>query len=250
MAEVKKKLKVFWTWAWECIKRSFISVIMYIAVSVVLFMVTFQDQKLEDGMTIGRFWWCFGLILAALAYNGFTVWVEGGSGYEMLVAGNMKRISSPTGELKMTSHKEHKEYRIWKGFAIGAVMGVLTLVIGIIWGANQAAINQVLLTENDAVVDAGLRVFVFVCMIVTGWSVLPFMFMNVGGVYISYYLICLLGLLPVAVSGIFYIVGAYARRKKTVARQEAADREAAEQAAKPKKINYGGLPGTKPRKRK
>ena len=47
-----------------------------------------------------------------------------------------------------------------------------------------------------------------------------------------------------------YIVGAYGKRKKRLREQEIADKEAAREANKEKKINYGGLPGTKPKKRK
>ena len=57
-------------------------------------------------------------------------------------------------------------------------------------------------------------------------------------------------LLPILVSGGLYIAGAYGRRNKTIRQQEIAARAAAEEANKPKKINYGGLPGTKPKKKK
>ena len=57
-------------------------------------------------------------------------------------------------------------------------------------------------------------------------------------------------LLPIIVTGVMYIVGAYGKRNKTIRAQELADKAAAVEQAKVKKINYGGLPGTKPRKRK
>jgi hypothetical protein len=46
-----------------------------------------------------------------------------------------------------------------------------------------------------------------------------------------------------------YIAGAYSRRSKRL-RQQRLEDKAVEAANKPKKINYGGLPGTKPKKRK
>ena len=53
-----------------------------------------------------------------------------------------------------------------------------------------------------------------------------------------------------SVSGGLYIAGAYGRRNKTLRQQEIAARAAEAEQSKPKKINYGGLPGTKPKKRK
>ena len=114
MAKVKEKMKEIWTWVWECLKHSFIPLIMYITMSSVLFMFTLNEQEWELGLTTARFWWCFGIIFAVVAYNGFTSFLEGGSGYDMLVAGNLRRNSEG---MKMSSHKEQKEYRAWKGFA-------------------------------------------------------------------------------------------------------------------------------------
>ena len=53
-----------------------------------------------------------------------------------------------------------------------------------------------------------------------------------------------------SVSGGLYIAGAYGRRNKTLRQQEIAARAAEAEQSKPKKINYGGLPGTKPKKRR
>ena len=49
---------------------------------------------------------------------------------------------------------------------------------------------------------------------------------------------------------VMYILGAYGRRNKVIREQEIADKAAKAEAEKVKKINYGGLPGTKPKKRK
>ena len=79
---------------------------------------------------------------------------------------------------------------------------------------------------------------------------MPFYLMNANGLAVSYYWSCLFGVLPILVSGALYIVGAYARRNKALREQRIADAQAEAQANKVKKINYGALPGTKPRKRK
>jgi hypothetical protein len=67
------------------------------------------------------------------------MYAYGGTHYEMLVSGNLKRTS----ELgyRDSKHKEEKEYRAWKGFAVGAFVALFTIVFGIIFGCNQKALS-------------------------------------------------------------------------------------------------------------
>ena len=242
MAKSKSAFGKIWQWVWECFKRSLLPLVMYITSSFVLVVFTFDQQKATDGLTTTRFWLCFGFGLFAVVYGAIMAFVEGGNGYDMLVAGNMKRRVEGGG-LKMSKHKEEKEYRDWKGFAIGGFMAIIPIVTAIVFGCNQTAI--------DAGLKGGaLSVIVLISFFLSGWTILPFYYMNHAGISVSYFLSGLMGLLPVIVSGAFYIIGAYARRNKAIREQELADRAAAAQANKEKKINYGGLPGTKPKKRK
>ena len=73
---------------------------------------------------------------------------------------------------------------------------------------------------KDKLVSSEVRPILVLGMMVWGWANLPFMFANAGGVFVSYYWILLIALLPVIVSGVFYIVGAYARRRKRLDEQE------------------------------
>ena len=82
------------------------------------------------------------------------------------------------------------------------------------------------------------------------WSVIPMYLMNRTGIAISYYVSCVFALIPIAVTGGFYIAGAYARRAKRLREQLIAEKAQKADEEKVKKINYGGLPGTKPKKRK
>ena len=76
--------------------------------------------------------------------------------------------------------------------------------------------------------------------------------MNQAGIAVSYYYSLFLAILPILVTGGVYIAGAYARRNKALRQQHLAElaAKAEEEKKKNKKINYGGLPGTKPKKRK
>lgn len=248
MATFKEKCKNVWLWVWSCIKHSLIPLIMYMTLGAVLFFITYESGW-ESGLTTGRLWLCIGLSLVAIAYNGVIAFVEGGAGYDMLITGNLKRGAMTGQELNMSSHKVQKEYRVWKGFGLGGLVAVITLIVALVLGANQTVIDQMFLVE-DVSVPTVLRIFIMFSMTLWGWAALPFMFSNAGGAFVSYYWIALVGLLPIIVSGVFYIVGAYARRNKKLAARAAEEAALEEEANKPKKVNYGGLPGTKPKKKK
>ena len=261
MANFKKKFKAIMVHVWETIKSSFLAMLFYGIASSICFMGTLNTEwtgPLSDGLTGGRVAWVVIAAIVAAGYNGIVSFANGGKGYEMLVSGNMKRLSAERlgSEMKISAHKECQEYRDWKGFAAGGVVAVFTLLFGILMGANADGINEVLhrltleSTEGLPAINTGTTVIMFVCLLLDGWALIPFVFANLGGATVSYYWGCLFAIIPVAVSGAFYIIGAYAKRSKTVKAQAEADRAAAAEANKPKKINYGGLPGTKPKKKR
>ena len=246
MNKVKEVLKRIWDYVWECFKGSFMSGFTYVLASMILLMLTVKDgAKYSEQMT-----WCVVVIVLALAYNGLLTWNYGATNFEMLVSGNMKRMSMEKfgTEYKISSHKYVKEYRIWKGFAMGAFCVIIPLIAALFFGANAEEINLVALGEGK--MDEGKGIAVLIGLFFSGWTILPFYCMNMAGITVSYYLSLLIAVLPVFVSGGTYIWGAYAKRAKNIRAQELADRAAQAEANKPKKINYCGLPGTKPKKRK
>ena len=245
MAKLKKTMKKIGRQIWELFKSALPAMLMYFCAGSVLMMLTMQDAEAVqwDGTKLA---WSLVCGIVAVAYNGFLGYAQGGTGYEMLVSGNLKRTSANEfGDgYKMSTHKEAREYRTWKGFVIGAFMGLFTIVTGIIFGCNQAMIDGKDLTTAMGVV-------VIVSFLISGWSLLPFYFMNqTPGMSANYFLSCLFAIVPIVVTGVMYIAGAYGRRNKVLREQEIADRAAKAEAEKVKKINYGGLPGTKPKKRK
>ena len=242
MAQFKKKMKKIGRYVWELFKSSLPSLLMYCCAGAVLMMLTMKGEKIV--WTSSKIAWAVVCIAAAATYNALLAWMNGGSQYEMLVSGNIKRSRVDNGSgFKMSAHKEMKEYRAWKGFLLGAITGIWALICGIVLGCNQAAID-------GGIKRGALGWFVIISFFISGWSVLPFYCMNAIGVRVSYFLSCLFALIPVLVTGCFYIAGAYARRNKTLRQQEIAARAAEQIVTKEKKINYGGLPGTKPKKRK
>ena len=244
----KKKMKAFWKTVWECCKRSFASTFMYFCAGTILLMLTMDEDTV--GMDGKRWAWTIVCIVASIAYNAFVTYVTGGDQYEMLVSGNMKRVSAASldGGYKISSHKAEKEYRPWKGFAIGAFLAIPAVLAAIVFGVNQELIDGAATDQGTLSKGLAIAVIVFFCL--AGWAILPFYYSNIAGAGISYFYSLFLALIPIIVTGVMYIAGAYGRRNKRIRAQELADREMARREEKPKKINYGGLPGTKPRKRK
>ncbi len=246
MAKFKDKLKRIGRYIWELFKGSILPSIMYFCASAILVMITMKKEVLWGGKQIA---WTICCIVGAAAYQGLASFANGGSQYEMLVSGNVKRSTYDAygNEYKMSMHKEVKEYRGWKGFAVGGFVALIPVITAIIFGCNQAKIDASEFEGNKA-----LAVFVLIGFFLSGWSILPFYCINATGGSVSYFVSIAFALIPIAVAGGMYIAGAYARRNKNVRLQMLAQKaaEAEEERKSNKKINYGALPGTKPRKRK
>ena len=244
----KEKCKVLWRIVWECFKRSLSSGFTYFCAATILMMLTMKGD-ITSGMTGTRWAWTIVCIVGAVAYNAFVIYFTGGNHYEMLVSGNMKRVSAMNmgSEYKISSYKIEKEYRVWKGFVIGLFVAFFAIVGAIFFEVNATEILK--LGVKDAVLDRSVSIFVLLFFFTAGWALFPFVFANLAGASVSYLFALFLAVIPLLVTGGMYIAGAYGRRGKSIRAQELADRAAAA-AQKPKKINYGGLPGTKPKKRK
>ncbi len=243
MAKVKVALKSAGRQVWEAFKSSFPAGLMYLCAGTVFWMLTMDEENL--GWNNKALIWLIVCVGVAAVYNAFISYAQGGQGYEMLVSGNLKRSSAEKygNGYKISTHKEYKEFRYWRGFLMGSVIGILPVITGIVFAINQEAIDA-------SEMGRGLAIFVLISFFMSGWSVLPFYYLNASGVQVSYLLGCLFGLIPIAITGIFYIVGAYGKRNKNVRKQKIAEQVAQEEANREKKINYGGLPGTKPKKRR
>lgn len=243
MAKAKKVMKTIGRHAWERFKESFPITLMYCCAGSILLMLTMKGEEMK--WDTAKLLWTIVCIVAAAAYNALIAYAIGGKSYEMLVSGNMKRYTAVEygSEYKISAHKEANEYRAWKGFAVGGMISIFTILVAIIFGCNQAAIDA-------KKVETGFVGLMMFCFFLSGWSILPIYFLNMSGYAISYFVSCLFALVPILVSGIMYIVGAYAKRNKAWREREIAEKLAQEEEKKEKKINYGGLPGTKPRKRK
>lgn len=243
----KNKMQKIWAQIWELIKMSLAPAFMYLAMSFILVLLAFGETIKFS--TAGVVWWavCF---LASLGYNGIIAYMQGNAGFEMLVSGNMRRMSemSLEGGYKMSRYREAKEYRAWKGFVSGAFLTIFPMIGSIVFACNQSIIDAVFTQQQTASNPSFGWVFV-IFLLLSGWSNILFLLINSLGFGVSYLYGLFFAVLPLIINGVLYILGAYGKRRKTLREQELRDRASQEQAS-PKKVNYGGLPGTKPKKRK
>ncbi len=241
---MKNKVKGFIRYAWELFKSSMLPSIMYCCMGWILMVIALRGDPVV--WTSTRRIWSVVLILCGAAYHAFAAWACGGSQYEMLASGNLKRASAASGsEYRMSGHKTAKEYRVWKGFAIGGMTSILPMLILVLLACNQEAVHAEKLTK-------GISVLLLIAFFFCNWATIPFYCMNAAGISVSYWVALPLSALPILVGGVMYIVGAYSRRNKNIRLRMLEDKAAEEEAARRAnpKINYGALPGTKPKKRK
>ncbi|MBE5744702.1 MAG: hypothetical protein E7355_01045 [Clostridiales bacterium] len=259
MTEMKKKWKKIGRYIWELVKGALPSCLMFACAGAVLVLVAMRGEVTELRWSNGKVAWTVICLAAGIAYAAAMAFIGGGNGYEMLVTGNVKRMSEK--DMKMSKHVEAKEYRVWKGFVIGGIIALIPLTSGLFFGANQEKVDAMLYDiifdkETGQGASTGFALLVIVSLFLSGLSLMPFFLSNAtiiatyGSARISYYFGCLFALIPIVVVGVMYIVGAYAKRAKNLRKQAIAEASEAAQANREKKINYGALPGTKPKKRK
>ena len=256
MEKVKEICKRVGSQLLDLLKGALMPMFFYGMLSSICFMGTMNEEwtgDVAEGLNGSRIAWVVIIALIAAAYHGVLAYAMGGKGYEMLVSGNLKRRSAQAmgTSMKISSHKEEKEFRYWRGFVTPWIISLLVVVTGLVFGANQTQIDTLLVsTTTEQALPTGLAILFLALLILGGWSIFPFLYFNLGGMSISYYWSIPLAILPIVFSGVFYIVGAYAARGKAVKKQQQADLASQQALEKPKKINYGGLPGTKPKKKK
>lgn len=244
MANFKTKFKFYAGYVWQLIKDALPAAIMYICAGSILMMAAIKVNNNDVRFKDSAMTWSIICLLAAAGYNALLSWANGGQQYEMLVSGNVRRKTEQMyGEgYKISKHKEVKEYRVWKGFVVGGIMSVFSIIVAIVWGVRGTEITA-------RAVEGKIALTEMTGILLSGWSVMPIYYANATGSNISYFVCLAFSVIPVVITSVFYIGGAYARRNKRLREQQIADK-AAEKATQTKKINYGGLPGTKPKKKK
>ena len=160
-------------------------------------------------------------IAGGIFFNAHLLFHFGAAHDDVLRSGILYRKREEEGIAISPDHHVEKEYRPWKGFYIGFLMGLPVIILGILSGALEGT------TAGGYL--AGAFVMLADCAIV------PFTWLrnyvpSMSG--LSLYWTILTIVVPILVSGLFYILGAYRNRRKLAEKEarEAAVKRAAEEA--------------------
>lgn len=204
-----KKGLLFWKIQAECLRRAVTPFIMYIMMSLIMLACqAFGNAVLR--VVLGVF-----CILCGMFFNGHLLYHCGITHYDAYLTGNLHRTNALFGIRSGGDHRTEREYRPYKGFLIGLYVGLPVVILGIVAGFS---------TGGEIALD-----------FVAGWAIIPLQWMRtIGGIEnISAFWSIAFVAIPVAVSGIFYIVGAQIeRRRKELERERA---EAVRKLAEKKK---------------
>lgn len=210
------KAKLFWRTQGECWRRMVTPYIMYLFMSMLLLATqTIENPEL--------FWLrcLLGIvcILIGAAFNAHLAYGTGAMHYDAYLTGCIHRRNREQGIMSGGDHRPEREYAPWKGFYIGVLIGIPVIIF-----AGLACIPSAMNFEFGK----------FMLIMFAGFAIVPVSwivdFTVAPSSYYAYSMFMVL--LPIIVTGVFYILGAYGskRKKRLKEAQEQAVLEAAEKA--------------------
>lgn len=199
--------RLFWRTQWECLQKMLLPALMYMFMSTLLLATQLISAEHLKWLKILLGTIC---ILIGAGFNAHLCFQFGGTHCEAYLAAQAHRESGVSGG----KLRPELEYRPWKGFYIGFLVGVPVIILGTI-AAIPGAMN-------------GWAAVIFVLF--AGWAIMPVSWF--GGTGAMFALSICMIVLPITVSGIFYILGAKYKKKKKLEQEERARRvkEAGEKA--------------------
>lgn len=205
------KAKLFWRTQGECWRRMVTPFLMYLFMSLIAFALQII-KSMWANIIIGSL-----CILAGAAFNAYLCYQYGKQHFDYYLTGALHRKNELFGIRSGGDHCVEKEYRPWKGFYIGFLVGVPVLILGVFAAAFPA--------------DSPVGSFAAVgLLMIASWSILPVSWLrNYAHLSVSFGWSMAFIVLPVLVSGIFYLVGAHKERELKA--MQRARQEAVEEAA-------------------
>ncbi len=201
----------------ECWLRSVTIFILYLMMGIIAFACV------AIGNVALRYLALSACLLIALAYDAFLSFQEGKTHYDALLTGNLHRENVLFGIGSSKEIRTEKEYRFWKGFLIGFYVALPLLLVGAIGGAvtlgNPSAGNS----------------FQFALDFLAGWAMVPVqLLVSAESAAKRLFLSLVMAVVPVVVTGVFYIVGAMKEKRVKDEQRARMERvqELAEQAKK------------------
>lgn len=206
--------QLFWRTQRECWRRMVTPFLMYLFMSLLLLsaqVIPYAWLSVLLGVVC---------ILGGAAYNAHLCYQYGKLHFGELVAGENARRREAAGIDVGIDHRVEREYSAWKGFYIGFLIGVPVILFGCLSGAFYDRIYDGTVTGP---LLGGYSVLALILF--AAWAIMPVLWLRnyvpaMAGLSLYWSLVMIV--LPIVVSGVFYIVGAYSERR---ARDAEADRE-------------------------
>lgn len=157
-------------------------------------------------------------IVAGAAFNAHLIYHRGILHYDAYITGCIHRKNELFGVHSGGDHRSEREFRPWKGFLIGFYVGIPVLVLGLFaalpatWSGGEVAL--VMFAGWAIFPIQWIRAYLFPGQ--SDWAYPP-----VSGGYAM-----LMVLLPILVSGVFYLVGALMQKRRKEQEAERAERVA------------------------
>lgn len=219
------KAKLFWRTQGECWRRMVTPYIMYLFMSMLLLATqTIENPEL--------FWLrcLLGIvcILIGAAFNAHLAYGTGAMHYDAYLTGCIHRRNREQGIMSGGDHRPEREYAAWKGFYIGLLIGIPVVIFAGLSCIPGAIVNS--FGQFFLVMFAGFAIVpVSWCFPIDPETNQSALALHPG--YYAYSM--LMVLLPIIITGVFYIIGAMVekRRKQAISAQEEAA-EAAKNAPK------------------
>ncbi len=211
------KWRLFWRIQRESWRRMVTPFLMYFFMSLIL-LALFQLVTNKWALLVIMIL-CIGI---GGFFNGHLCYHYGMLHYGFYVAGELHRKNEAYGIHSGGDHRPEREYRPWKGFYIGFLIGVPVILLGSLSGRFYDTLGGGYATA--------------LLIMVAAWAIVPLLWVrNFAGVAgVSLYWSLLMVIVPIVVSGVFYIVGAMRERKN---REEEAERSARIEEARVKAQN-------------
>ena len=220
--KVKKPLtkwRLFWRIQKVCFLRAVTPFMMYLFMSLIALAV----DAIADGTQIYEVAIGLVCVLAGAAFNAPLAFQYGKLHYDSFLTGEIHRRNAAFGIQSGGDHSPEQEFRWWKGFLIGFYIGIPVIIMGI-FAALPATWSQ-----------GELALVMF-----AGWAIFPIqwarnlLYPDWTGSYpaVSGGWSILFVLMPVIVTGVFYIIGAMVQKKKKAEETERFD--SADEAGKKK----------------
>lgn len=183
----------------ECLRRSVTVFLMYMFMSMLMLAIQVIDGGTGTALVVILSIVC---ILGGCFYNGHLCYHCGKDHYDAYLVGKLHRKNALFGISSGGNHHKEREYRIWKGFLIGAYVGLIVIIFGVLAGCFDSV-------DSEGGYFAKMAFSMF-----AGWAILPLTWIAkwTGTAVSSFWSIAFI-ILPILVSGVFYMIGANAERR-------------------------------------